>query len=118
MVHECSDELAAALPRQLALKKSRHRFPESLRAEQSRGQQRGEHAGHRRRVHVTVFFGQTNSGGLKRDELNHPIEEDCTAAKKPNGLAHQGGVEASPEVIAQPFRIKLTALGGCFCTFV
>lgn len=103
MVHERSDELAAVLSRQLALKKSRHRFPESLRAEQYRGQQRGERAGHCRRVHVTVFLGRTN-GVRKSDGFNYPIDEDCTAAKKLNRLVRQGGGEASPEVVAWPLK--------------
>lgn len=67
LVHERGDELAAVLPRQLAPEKSRHSFPESLSAEERRGQQRGERAGHCRHVHVTVFGrrGTQDAGGRR-----------------------------------------------------
>lgn len=81
LVHERSDELAAVLSRQLALKKSRHRFAKSLRAEQRCSQQRGDRAGHRRRVHVTVLGGRTN-WEHRRDEFNYPNDEEGTAGEQ------------------------------------
>lgn len=70
MVHERSDQLAALLSCQLALKKSRHRFPESLCDEQRRGQQHGERVGHLRRVSLN---------GGRVDEFNSPNDEEGTA---------------------------------------
>lgn len=86
MVHERGDELAAVLPRQLALEKSRHRFPENLRAKQRHGEQRGERAGHRRRVHVTVFGRTKGDAGRRRDEFNYPDDEEGKAGGERESL--------------------------------
>lgn len=98
MVHERGDELAAVLPRQLALEKSRHRFPENLRAKQRRGEQRGERAGHRRRVHVTVF-GRTKGDAGEMNSITRTMRR-ARQAEKANPWARQGGGKARAEVDA------------------
>lgn len=109
LVHKRSDELAAVLSRQLALKKPRHRFTKGLGAKQRRNQQHGQYAGHRR------CWGWTNEG-RSRYELNHQTTRRARQAKKPNRLTHQGGGEAIPEVIAWPLRNKTRWAWGCCCT--